>query len=114
MKIGLLILLLSSISEAAQLVIPTTCYSIYQTNIVATSSSKLVASANSNVNCWIIQNQDSAKSIYFNINKQNNNRGHEVQPGTVYQVFTAPLNFLYISTTSGSADVDLISGRTQP
>lgn len=114
MKIGFLILLLGSFSEAAQLVIPTTCYVIKQINLVATSNSTLVASANNDVNCWIIQNQDAAKNIYFNVNRQNNNRAHEVQPGTVYQLYTAPFNFLYMSTTSGSADVDLLSGRTQP
>ncbi len=112
MKIIVFILLLSSLSEATQTIIPTTCYARRETILIATTVSVLVASSLSDTNCWILQNKDGSNSIFGSINASNNTQGFEVQPGSIYQLYIGPFNTLYLRSSTGSINADLISGST--
>lgn len=112
MKIILAILLLTSFCEAAQTVIPTTCFVRREQFIVATTVSVLVASSLADVNCWIIQNKDGATSVFGSVNASSNTQGFEIQSGSIMQLYIGPYNNLYMRSNAGSVNVDLLHGRT--
>lgn len=116
MKSLIFLLLFSSIGGAAQIAIPTTCYVRRQFSFAATTTSVPVASSGSDINCWIVQNKDGTNSVFGTINASMpiSTSGFEVGANTIYQIFTGPYNTLYIRSSTGSINTDILSGKTTP
>lgn len=117
MKTILLILFCSSMAQAVQTVVPTTCYVRKEFMFVATTVSVQVASSLADVNCWIISNKDGTNSLIGSINASTGtgtSNGFEIMPNTVWQLYTGPYNTLYIRSSASSVNADILSGRTTP